>query len=145
MPDLPEDATRENLESVSEARTVETPQRSPWRVGRKVGRTIYALVGGEPSDEDELIGVMDSRAVASAAVEAHNASLRPWSLWGSFPTAEQIAAMERANLSFWVKDFDYRTVKASTNFARGYFAALAAVQPGSSESDLSAVKQKERA
>ena len=74
-----------NHESVSASRTVETPQNSPWRVGRKVGRTIYALVGGEPSDEDELIGVMDSIAVASTAVEAHNATLSPWSKCCGFP------------------------------------------------------------
>lgn len=50
-------------------------ERLPWRAGRKVGRTIYAAHGDEPSDEDELIGMMDTRALAAAAVEAHNASL----------------------------------------------------------------------
>jgi len=38
----------------------------PWRVGRKVGRTIYAIVSR---------GVMDTRALAAEAVEAHNAHL----------------------------------------------------------------------
>jgi hypothetical protein len=75
-------------ESVSESRTVETPQHSPWRVGRKVGRTIYAMVSGEASDEDELIGVMDSRAVAESAVAAHNDTLRPWSVCCGFPVRE---------------------------------------------------------
>lgn len=74
-----------NNESVSESRTIETPQSSPWRVGRKVGRTIYALVNGTPTDDDELIGVMDSRAVAAAAVVAHNATLGPWSKCCGFP------------------------------------------------------------
>ena len=51
------------------------PERKPWRVGRSVGRTIYALVEDEPTDHDLLIGVMDTRALAEAAVRAHNAEL----------------------------------------------------------------------
>jgi hypothetical protein len=47
----------------------------PWRVGRKVGRTIYAVVGDRASDHDLLIGVMDTRELAEAAVRAHNADL----------------------------------------------------------------------
>ena len=38
----------------------------PWRTGTKVGRTIYNSLG-------ELIGVMDSRAIAALVVEAVNA------------------------------------------------------------------------
>jgi hypothetical protein len=49
--------------------------KMPWRVGRKVGRTIYAVIGDEPSDHDPLIGVMDTKALAEAAVRAHNAEL----------------------------------------------------------------------
>jgi hypothetical protein len=47
----------------------------PWRTGRKVGNTIYAMVGEEPSDDDELIGVMFKPELAIAAVAAHNARL----------------------------------------------------------------------
>lgn len=43
-----------------------------WRVGRKVGRTIYAQLGDMPSDDDPLIGVMDSCPLATAAVDGHN-------------------------------------------------------------------------
>jgi hypothetical protein len=46
--------------------------RLPWRVGRKVGRTIYQQVGPEPSDDDVLIGVMDTPDLAWQAVAAHN-------------------------------------------------------------------------
>lgn len=46
-----------------------------WRVGRKVGRTIYAKVSDDPSDSDVLIGVMDFPDLAVAAVEAHNKAL----------------------------------------------------------------------
>jgi hypothetical protein len=53
------------------------PERRRWRVGRKVGRTIYAQLGDEPSDHDPLIGVMDSRRLAEEAVTAHN-----WKLAG---------------------------------------------------------------
>lgn len=48
----------------------------PWRVGRKVARTIYAMTGPEPSDDDPLIGVMDSPELAEAACLAHNFDLR---------------------------------------------------------------------
>lgn len=48
------------------------PLENYWRVGRKVGRTIYAQLGPEPSDDDPLIGVMDTRGIAQAAVEGHN-------------------------------------------------------------------------
>lgn len=48
----------------------------PWRVGRKVGRTIYAVTGSDPSDADVLIGMMDSRKLAAEAVGAHNDRLR---------------------------------------------------------------------
>jgi hypothetical protein len=44
----------------------------PWRTGRKVHRTIYAMTGPEPSDDDPLIGVMDTPELAAEAVEAHN-------------------------------------------------------------------------
>jgi hypothetical protein len=52
-----------------------SPEKRPWRVGQKVGRTIYALVAEEPSDHDLLVGVMDTRSLAAEAVRAHNALL----------------------------------------------------------------------
>lgn len=64
-------------------------ERAFWRVGHKVGRTIYActyepgdLLGGRQSnltiasEDDPLIGVMDTPELARAAVDAHNAALR---------------------------------------------------------------------
>lgn len=48
------------------------PLQNHWRVGRKGGRTIYAQIGPEPSDDDVLIGVMDTRSIAQEAVSAHN-------------------------------------------------------------------------
>jgi hypothetical protein len=50
----------------------ELSARLPWRTGRKVGRTIYAMHHDEPSDQDVLIGMMDSREIAQAAVIGHN-------------------------------------------------------------------------
>ncbi len=47
-----------------------------WRTGRKVGRTIYAKVGGSTPDEDALIGMMDTSGLAAVVVEAHNERLR---------------------------------------------------------------------
>lgn len=44
----------------------------PWRVGRKLGRTIYAQAGPEPSDDDELLGLMETEAIAEEVVRLHN-------------------------------------------------------------------------
>lgn len=44
----------------------------PWRIGRKVGRTLYAQLGEEPSDDDPLIGVMDYEWLATRVVSVHN-------------------------------------------------------------------------
>jgi hypothetical protein len=49
-----------------------TPELLPWRVGRKVGRTIYAVTG---TGDDVLVGLMDTRALAARAVADHNAML----------------------------------------------------------------------
>jgi hypothetical protein len=38
-----------------------------WRTGRKVGRTIYAQIGDQPSDHDPLLGLMDTRLVRHPA------------------------------------------------------------------------------
>lgn len=46
-----------------------------WRIGRNVGRTVYAIVGDTPSDNDILIGMMDSTSIAAVAVLAHNNQL----------------------------------------------------------------------
>lgn len=47
-----------------------------WRIGRKLGRTIYRQLGDQPSDHDELIGVMDDPSDAELAVTAVNEHLR---------------------------------------------------------------------
>jgi hypothetical protein len=64
----------------------ETPMPDPikvrWRVGTKVGRTIYAMLdgstGGKDCDDaeklnDVLIGLMDTPELAVEVVVAHNA------------------------------------------------------------------------
>ena len=60
-----------------------------WRTGRKVGRTIYAQAGSFASDDDVLIGMMDTPELASAAVAAHNASL------GAVFTADLRSTLDR--------------------------------------------------
>lgn len=50
-------------------------EKLPWRTGRKVGRTIYAVVDEEPSDHDLPIGMMDTKVLANDAVRCHNADL----------------------------------------------------------------------
>lgn len=49
---------------------------APWRVGRKLGRTIFRQEGPNPSDADPLIGVMDTREDARRVVDAVNAVAR---------------------------------------------------------------------
>lgn len=49
--------------------------KARWRTGRKVGRTIYAQVGEEPSDDDALIGMVDTPEIARRLVDDHNAML----------------------------------------------------------------------
>lgn len=49
--------------------------RAFWRTGRAVGRTIYAMRAEVATEMDPLIGVMDTPALAQAAVEAHNREL----------------------------------------------------------------------
>ena len=51
------------------------PEEQFWRTGRKVGRTVYAVVGLVPTDHDLLIGVMDTKALAEAAVAGHNSQI----------------------------------------------------------------------
>lgn len=42
------------------------------RTGRKVHRTIYEQQGEQPSDDDPLVGVMDTPELAQAVVQAYN-------------------------------------------------------------------------
>jgi len=46
-----------------------------WRVGRKLGRTIYRQLGAEPSWDDPFLGIMETRDLAEQVVEAHNRDL----------------------------------------------------------------------
>lgn len=50
-------------------------QDFPWRVGRSVGRTIYAVRGPSGSKADVLVGVMDTESLAREAVDCHNRRL----------------------------------------------------------------------
>jgi phosphopantetheinyl transferase len=48
------------------------PEQPLLRTGRKVGRTIYIQIGGEPSDDDQLVGVMDTPELAAGVTTAFN-------------------------------------------------------------------------
>jgi hypothetical protein len=45
---------------------------SPWRVGRSLGRSVYARVGDD-LDGDVFVGLMETRALAAQVVADHNA------------------------------------------------------------------------
>jgi hypothetical protein len=51
------------------ARDVDVLEQT-WRIGRKVGRTLYCDRAGAPDDAGDLIGVMDTRAMARLAALA---------------------------------------------------------------------------
>ena len=47
---------------------------APWRVGRKLGRTLYERkYTDQPSDDDRFLGIMDTREDAQRVVDAVNA------------------------------------------------------------------------
>lgn len=47
----------------------------PWRIGRSLGRTVYAQVGDEPSKRDIFLGIMETEALARAVVHEHNRTM----------------------------------------------------------------------
>lgn len=54
----------------------ENPLLLPWRVGHKIGRTVYAVIGPEAADDDVVLGMMDTCELAAEVVAAHNHRLR---------------------------------------------------------------------
>lgn len=46
----------------------------PWRVGRSLGRTVYAQRGDKPGKDDVLLGLMESEWLAQRVVELHNST-----------------------------------------------------------------------
>lgn len=52
-----------------------------WRTDLQKGRSIYALVTNNilhPSDQDPLIGVMETSALAESVVDTHNKALQKY-------------------------------------------------------------------
>lgn len=43
-----------------------------WRVGRKLGRTLYLQRGAKPTDGDIFLGLMETTGLAEAVAEAMN-------------------------------------------------------------------------
>lgn len=62
---------------MNDVNDVNDPRDFPWRIGRRVGRTVYYDDGSpNPNDGSKLIGVMDTPELAVEAVAGHNALLR---------------------------------------------------------------------
>ena len=57
------------------AKVVQPLVARPWRVGRRNGRVVYAVVTDAASDDDPMIGAFDSPELAMVAVIAHNTLL----------------------------------------------------------------------
>lgn len=72
-----------------------TPEMRFWRTDTGRGRSIYALISNDimrPSEDDPLVGIMESSAVAEDIVNTHNGVL---SLYGRrYP--QVLAEAERA-------------------------------------------------
>jgi hypothetical protein len=54
------------------------PELRLWRTGEKQGRHIYALLSNDPlrsSENDPLVGIMESSIVAQDVVSTHNGAL----------------------------------------------------------------------
>lgn len=47
----------------------------PWRVGRSLGRTLYAQLGPEPSKADPFVGLMETPELARWVAGVHNLGL----------------------------------------------------------------------
>jgi hypothetical protein len=77
-----------------------------WRVGRTVGRTVYRQAEDGPSKGDELIGVMDTPALAELVVDAVNARLDPI-------RPEHLAQIFHEAYEHLAPDFGYKTREAS--------------------------------
>jgi hypothetical protein len=46
---------------------------APWRVGSKLGRTVYAQTGCHPGEADTLLGMMETPHLAAYVVALHTA------------------------------------------------------------------------
>jgi hypothetical protein len=47
----------------------------PWRTGRTLGRTVYAVTGTGDHKADTFIGIFETRELAAAACVAHNTAI----------------------------------------------------------------------
>lgn len=59
------------------------PEQRFWRTDLRLGRNVYALVSNDPkspSDDDPLIGVMESTVLAEDVVNSHNGLLARYGL-----------------------------------------------------------------
>lgn len=72
-------AAAERAEAMEKYRRGHDPG-SYWRVGKRIGRTIYAVIEDDemhplPDDAHPLVGVMDTAELAAEAVRAHNTDI----------------------------------------------------------------------
>lgn len=58
--------------------SVKSPEKRFWRTDLRKGRNIYALLTNDPerpSENDQLVGVMETSAMAEDVVHTHNVLL----------------------------------------------------------------------
>ena len=67
---------RSFLFATLEEKTMGDYEACMWRVGTKLGRTIYAVLDAPgPDNCDVILGMMDTRELAEHIVRIHNATL----------------------------------------------------------------------
>lgn len=67
----------------------------PWRQGRHEPRHLYAQPGPEPSDDDPVVGTLDTPAAALEACEAHNQALAGRKTGGGLRGAQGVLIGDR--------------------------------------------------
>ena len=60
---------------------IKNPEHRFWRTDLRTGRNIYVLLSNDPespSEQDPMLGVMESTALAEDVVNTHNAALKKY-------------------------------------------------------------------
>lgn len=70
---LPDPDMAQAIAAAAEQRSAKRAiMNARWRVGRKLGRTLYAETGGDDRAADTVLGMLDSTELAEHIVTLHN-------------------------------------------------------------------------
>ncbi|MGG6494669.1 UNVERIFIED_CONTAM: hypothetical protein NY603_17165, partial [Bacteroidetes bacterium 56_B9] len=109
------------------------PEMRLWRTDSSKGRHIYALLSSDPtrpSDDDPLVGVMESAVVAEDIVSTHNGALAKYGRRYAqvLATAEVGKSTSESEVYFKISPGEREQLLALTEWLNsGPFRALAIV------------------